>query len=645
MRIVIAACLLLFGRTLYAQPIEKGVVDGTTHSFSNSGAFLLAGDWEFYWDQLLEPGDFPADNSTHIHVPSSWHNQEKFPLLGKATYRVVVKLPAPSAGLVLYFPVINSAAKVWINGSLLKETGKVSPLPDEYRARLYVTLVPVPDGAKQLEIVVQVENYTYFTAGITGTPRIDFAARIFEQKNRDNGIENFFAGSLIAMFVYQLILYFLYHRGKPYLWLSLICLGVALRALIIHGGSFLLPNLFPEVSWEFWKKIEFGMVYAIGAFFPLYVYTLFIDQAPRKPIWIFVAVAALLCAAVIVTPQYVYGQLLDVSHLMLLLAFIYAVYSITKAWRAGNEDARTILFGVLASFPFILIEILKNSRFSPFTVRFMYLVELGVLVFLLFQVYLLANHYAKSYRNLETLNVDLEKKVAERTGELTKANVVRDRLLSVMSHDIKSPLNSLRGILEMYNRGVITQEEFSHFAKQIEGDLGKTNLLVENMLHWTANQLKGVQVKTVKFDLTKLIEENIHLFERVSFNKNIAVRHNAPEKLIVNADRNILNMVLRNLLSNALKFSHEGGLIQIVVKITSDSLLLQVIDEGVGMSEETISSLLDPKSTISQDGTVEEKGTGLGLALCRDYLKQAGGLLTIESTLKKGSTFSVVLPL
>jgi signal transduction histidine kinase len=425
----------------------------------------------------------------------------------------------------------------------------------------------------------------------------------------------------------------------------LICLGVALRALIVHGGSFLLPNLFPAVSWELWKKIEFGMVYAIGAFFPLYVYNLFEGHAPRKPILFFVGVAGLLCIGVILTPQYIYGQLLEVSHLMLLLAFIYAVYSITKAWRAGNEDARTILFGVLASFPFILIEILKNSRFSPLRIEFMYLVELGVLVFLLFQVYLLANHYAKSYRKLETVNVDLEKKVQERTVELTTANVVRDRLLSVISHDIKSPLNSLRGILDMYNRGLITQDEFSHFAKQIEGDLGKTNLLVDNMLHWTASQLKGIQVKAERFDLTRLIEENIHLFERVTFNKNIDVRHNAPEKLIVNADRNILNMVIRNLLSNAIKFSHEGGLIQIMVKVTADSLLLQVIDEGLGMADETISNVLDAKNTVSQTGTIDEKGTGLGLSLCRDYLKQAGGLLTIDGTPRKGSTFSVVFPL
>src|SRR6185369_15506185 len=161
---------------------------------------------------------------------------------------------------------------------------------------------------------------------------------IFEYKNRINGVENFFAGSLMALFVYQLILYFLYHRGKPYLWLGLICLGVALRALIVHGGSFLLPNLFPQVEWEYWKKIEFGSVYAISALFPLYVYHLFSDQAPKWPVWIFVGVGVVLCATVMVTPQYVYGRLLEVCHGILLLAFIYAVYSIRRAWKAGSSD-------------------------------------------------------------------------------------------------------------------------------------------------------------------------------------------------------------------------------------------------------------------------------------------------------------------
>ncbi|HEY3430245.1 MAG TPA: sensor histidine kinase, partial [Cyclobacteriaceae bacterium] len=448
-----------------------------------------------------------------------------------------------------------------------------------------------------------------------------------------------------AMFMYQMILYFLYHRGKPHLWLSLICLGVALRALIVHGGSFLLPNLFSDVSWEIWKKIEFGSVYAIVALFPLYVYQLFIEHAPKKPLYVLCGISAGLVLAVLVTPQYTYGPLLEIAHLGLLLGFIYAVYSIGRAWRKGNKDARVIFFGVIASFPFILAEILKNSQFLPFNIGFLYLVEMGVLVFLLFQVYLLANHYAKAYQNLETLNLTLEKTVQERTAELTTANTVKDRLLSVMSHDIKSPLNSLRGVINIYNKGAINKDEFSQLTLMIENDLGKTTMLVENILHWTASQLKGVQSKMEKFNLYELIESNIRLFDTFSVRKKVSIHHNVKPGTEVISEYDILNLVLRNLISNALKFSFERGKIDIRVTTTANSLEIDVRDEGKGMDGETIASLLSASLTVSTAGTDNEKGTGLGIALCRNYLMKAGGNLSVESTPGKGTTFTISVPL
>lgn len=634
----------MIGNQAVAQSVGRGQIDLSVHNFENGG-LSLSGNWEFYWNKLLSPQDFKfIQNPEWVDVPGSWHRQGNYPLLGCATYRVSIKLDKTQNGLALYFPIINSAAKIWVNGELVSETGVVNTNPKIYSPQLMGTLVPLPEKTPQLDIIVQVANYTYFSGGIAGYPRLDKSSALFERLNRINGIENFFAGCLIALFIYQLILYLLFHRGKPYLWLALICLGVALRALIVHGGSFLLPNLFPSMPWEFWKKIEFGSVYAITALFPLYVYHLFSEQAPKKPIWIFAGVAALLCGAVLITPQYMYGKLLDISHIMLLLAFIYAVYSIGKAWRAGSADARIILFGVLASFPFILAEILKNTQFFPLDIEFMYLVELGVLIFLLFQVYLLASHYAKSYQNLERLNQNLEKIVDERTRELVTANTVSDRLLSVVGHDIKSPLNSLHGILKLYNAGSISREEFNHFSKQLEADLSKTSGLIDNILYWTAIQLKGIQAQLEKFDVMSLIDENIHLFKTIAANKKIEIHHNLLQKLIIRSDKNILNLVLRNLLSNAIKFSHEGGEIVITASRHEKSFTLAIKDRGLGMDNDTVQKLMCPKTTVSKEGTIHEKGTGLGLALCREYLQHIGGVLTIESLEEKGSTFSIELP-
>lgn len=632
------------GHGAVAQTIVKGRME-LTSSILENGPIKLSGEWFFYWDKLLKSDEIDQHAAEWIRVPGSWDNNKKYPVLGHATYRLLLTLPENENNLSLYVPIVNASAKIWINGKLMDETGHVSADKKSYEPKLMGTIVALPDQARNLDIIIQVANYSYFSSGLVTSPVLGKTSALFSQINRTNGIENFFAGSLVAMFIYQLILYFLFHRGKPYLWLGLICLGVALRALIVHGGSFLLPSLYPSVNWEYWKKVEFASVYGIVALFPLYVYHLFPENAPRKPIYFFVGLAGVLLAVVLVTPQYTYGQLLEVSHFGLLAAFVYAVYSISKAWRVGNQDAKIILIGVLVSFPFILTEILQNTKLIEVNFQFMYLVELGVLVFLLFQVYLLANHYAQSYRNLEQMNISLESVVKERTSELTTANTVKDRLLSVMSHDIKSPLNSLRGILQLYNKEVITKEEFGHFTMRIENDLSKTNILVENILYWTASQLKGVRVKSERFDLNLLIEENIHLFQTIAASKGIQFNYHSSPNLWITSDRDILNFTVRNLIANAIKFSFEGGTIDILINITSKKAVIQVKDYGIGMDELTLQSLLQPELVVSSSGTRNEKGSGLGIVLCREYLQKAGGMLTIKSAQEKGSTFSIVVPL
>lgn len=633
---IVAAFFLMFSERANAQTVSAGKAD-VSHFSPENGFIYLDGEWEFSWGKLLDPWEFDNHKFSLLTVPGSWHRQGHFPLQGSATYRVKLILPEKHSGLAVLFPVVNSSARYFINGVLAAETGKVGVSKADYHPALKGTMLPLADNTREVEIVVQVSNFSYFSAGFPRTPQLDKATEILARTSRNNGVENFFAGSLVAMCIYQIILFFLYQRGKSYLWLSLICLGVALRALIVHGGSFLLPNLYPAVDWEVWKRLEFASVYGIVALFPLYVYDLFRGNAPRKPLYVFLAVAGFLLMAVLFTKQYVYGQLLDVAHIGLLLGFVYAVYSITKAWRAGNRDARIILFGVLASFPFILMEILQNTSIMPVNFGLSYLVEVGVLVFLVFQVYLLANHYAVSYSNLERI-------VEERTDQLSIANTVKDRLLSVVSHDIKSPLNSLRAILQMYNAGTISKDEFDHFSQHLEDDLNKTTILVENILYWTANQIKGVQVREESFDLFAIVEENVRLFKTMASSKKILLSHSVPKNFIVISDKNIVNLVLRNLLSNALKFTFEGGTININTSRNDENILIHVKDSGTGMDKETLANLTEAETTVSVAGTRNEKGTGLGISLCKEYLVKTGGELLIESEKGRGSKFTIRIP-
>jgi len=622
------------------------IVDLTRVDFNQSGIYPISGHWQFYWNRLLTPEDFiqKKQEGELIPVPGAWNRQLEYPGLGFATYRIKIKLANHVDGLAIYFPGINSAAKIWINGEKIMESGSATADKKFYRSNLTDIVMIVPLTTEDIDLIVQVVNYTSFTGGVSGTPMIGKISELMSWLNRTQGVENFLAGSLIAMFIYQLILYSLFHRGKPYLWLALICLGVAMRALIVHGGSFLLPNLFPPVPWEIWKKIEFVSVYSIVAFFPLYISNLFKNEAPQWPVKFFVIISFFFCLMVLVSPHYVYGKLLDIAHVALLLAFIYALYSAWKASNSGNKDARIIFVGILVSFPFIAAEMVKNSLLHSLNIQLLHLVEIGVLVFLLFQVYLLANHYANSYKNLEQLNQNLEKMIDERTGQLTTANRVKDRLLSVVSHDIKSPLNSLRGILTIYNKGVISAEDFKYYSKRIEGDLTKTGLLVDNILYWTVSQLKGSTIKFEEFAVKDVVMENIELFQTIASNKKLSVKTKMTKSHVVNFDRNILNLTIRNLISNAIKFSNEGSEIIIYCEQLEEALSISVIDFGVGMSRAVLDSLQNYSETRSSMGTNKEKGTGLGLSFCREYLQMAGGKLQIESTPGNGSTFTIFVP-
>ncbi|MGC4021010.1 MAG: sensor histidine kinase [Cyclobacteriaceae bacterium] len=604
---------------------------------------LLTTSWEFVWDKLLTPVDFSKGlrGTQIVQLPHSWKD-DNHPHSGVGTYRVTIHFPQKKTNYSILFPIINSSAKVWVNGSLVDSVGVCTNDLKRYRGRFGSMLIAVPPDTTAMEIVVQVANFSYTYGGIVRAPRFAPTPLLIHEQNNRKGVENFFVGSLIAMFFYQIILFFLYKHGKPYLYLGLICLIVALRAMVTHGGSFLLLDLFPDVQVELWKKLEFFAVYAVVAIFPLYSFYLFHDHAYRKPIPIFVSLSAVLCSIVIFTPQEVYYKVLDVCHILLICGFGYTVAVITKAWRAGNRDARIILFGVLASFPFILLEIAQNTQIIYFRISFSYLVELGVLVFLLFQVYLLANHYAIAYKNLEQVNVDLEAKVKERTAELTKANHVKEKLLSVVSHDIKSPLNSLRGVLNVYRQGGFSDSEMKTLTGHIDENLNATTMLVDNILLWTSSQLKGVTVKLEKVDLKKLIDDHMKIFKTIAENKHISFDVSADGET-VNSDKQILSLVLRNLIANAIKFSFENGQIMIKANHNESGTKIIVRDSGKGMAPEVAQALFT-KSSVSTEGTSQEKGTGLGLALCYEYLKYIGGEISVQSELNKGTTFIVWCP-
>lgn len=248
---------------------------------------------------------------------------------------------------------------------------------------------------------------------------------------------------------------------------------------------------------------------------------------------------------------------------------------------------------------------------------------------------------------LQELNTSLERKVEERTAELTKLNAVKDKLFSVVSHDLRGPLGSLSVFLDMYLKydGIFTPDEIKGTMSQIhQSVIGLTEML-NNLLSWSQSQIDENDTIFKEIALPALLDKHALLYGQMAVQKNITLRHASNGKLpAVWGNDDLISIVLRNLLSNAIKFTPSGGSITLHAFPANEQVWISVSDTGVGISRENLEKLFELETVFTTVGTAKEKGTGLGLRLCREYAEKLGGSLSVESGLNQGTTFTLILP-
>ena len=249
--------------------------------------------------------------------------------------------------------------------------------------------------------------------------------------------------------------------------------------------------------------------------------------------------------------------------------------------------------------------------------------------------------------------VKLEKLLEERTAqieqsrqELEKLNQKKDLIFSILSHDLRSPLTTLKGFLGLLidNVSIFSQDEIKKHAEQMRGAVSNSLDLIDNTLFWSLSQMGSIQIKPEKINASLLIEKVRNLYQLTSDKKKIKVETILDVKASFVADENMMFIVLRNLFSNALKFTSEGGTIQVRCWKEKQKVHIEITDTGIGMSAEYIRKVKNKQQPELKKGTSNEKGTGLGLLLCQQFLSANHGELQITSVEGKGSTFTVVLP-
>jgi len=242
-----------------------------------------------------------------------------------------------------------------------------------------------------------------------------------------------------------------------------------------------------------------------------------------------------------------------------------------------------------------------------------------------------------------TANRLAEEKLEEQAKSLQSINQTKDKLFSVVAHDLRGPMVSLVEVMRLMEDGTISAQEFKSYMPLFSKNLYSTYALLENLLVWSRSQMKGEKLILESFNLYDLLQEKLENWETTAASKNISIHCDPSSKLMVFADREMIKIVLRNLMANALKFTSSGGKIGITAQLIDGMVKLCVNDTGTGISEENQKKLFNG-TQFTTKGTSNEKGTGLGLMLCKDFVEKNGGQIWVESELGKGSKFCFTLP-
>ena len=354
-------------------------------------------------------------------------------------------------------------------------------------------------------------------------------------------------------------------------------------------------------------------------------------------------------------------SLVYLGGLNLGIELFFILYGILSVFFIQNLSHMLFSIGLSMVSYFMLDVVLKNYQYQleSANLAFYLFNQVIAIAFIFYGLYIIKQENTgyqwsilRKNRTLHRNNLEIQKQKAviaekaeqleEQTQQLTELNSLKNKLFSVISHDLKTPMYALRNLFQNVKDYDLPAEEIKNLLPDVVNELNYTTGLMENLLQWAKSQMQSNSVKPQKLDIYMIISEVIQLLNIQAEPKGIKLECSQDHPLYIFADKDMVHLVLRNLISNAIKFTPENGRIAITVQEKRSVIEVCVIDNGVGMNQETLDKLFNEYYTSK--GTSNESGTGLGLILCKEFLAKNGGQMTVESQEGKGSTFTFTLP-
>lgn len=660
--ILICVPLLFFAgckRDYTTYKAKDGILDLQNWNYEKEPVISLEGNWEFYWNGLYSPEDIASLKPSYIDLPSTWNGKvidgQTLAGIGFATYRLKILLPQNKHYPIFAIrmkPLTN--CKVFINDlelNCIGITGKdiTNAIPDTRPS-----FASFSTSKNTLDIVVQVSNFHHKKGGFLYNIYFGTELGLLSYVQTIRSRDDFILGFLFFVILYHIGLYLI--RKSETLSIQFTFLVICIFLRTASTGEKLLADYLP-VGYPIYVAIEYLTFFLVMPLALQFLSNMFFMKLRKWIITISYLIGIGFSFVTVFTQTVFYSNLVNIYLPIFILELIISYLIVAFAVYQKKENAFIILIG----FSFMLICTINDILNTTEVLHTSYIAHYGVIFVVLSQSLYLLIRFVKAFQDVELLssdlkkiNEDLENRIAERTKEImdekiaaVKSNELKDQFISLLSHDLRSPIGNAKMLIQSSMESDDESEEelsksYLELAiKSIEHSLEMT----EKILQFSQTNSGSIQLNIQTCNPSKVIDKIFNIMLGRVREKEIQLLSFVSEDDQIQTDEALLQEVILNLVSNSIKFSNAGDMISISRIRNDDKYILSVKDTGVGIPQEIRANLFSHVIKTSFRGTAGEAGTGLGLPLCRDIVKMLNGEIQLNDNYDKETEFIVTLPL
>lgn len=621
---------------------EKGVIDLTNWDFGELGTVALDGEWEFYWNQLLDYDDFHGDEenlslSGYFNVPSTWNrytvDNEKLPEKGFATYRLRVKTNDIDRIKGIKILTMSTSYRLMVDNEIIAESGRVGDSPEKTMPEYKPQTVVFNNDSEEFEIIVQISNYTYSRGGFWHSIHLGYDQQVIGLREQSIRRETLILGAMIGMILYHLAIYWLHRRERSILYFVILLCVMIVR--ILCTGEYTINNLSYNLSLEWIVRLEYLSMFWGVAMLSVFVQELYSKEFSRMISKAFILITGVLSIVIIVSPVSFFTKYLILYEAMFGIIFCYIFTVLFHA--ALNKKEGAVLF--------LFAWIILGATYINDVLYFWNIIEsepggnvgLTTFVVLLIQAYVLAERYSNAFNKIDNLS-----------NKMVSLNKLKDEFLANTSHELRTPLHGMISITESIlhgSDGQINHKQKENLTLVVTSGKRLANL-VNDLLDYSKIKYNDIKLDKKSISIEKVIQLVFDVYANILVDKSIIFNNKVTEENtpLIFADEERVTQILFNLIGNAVKFT-DNGKISVSSIVNQDMLEISVEDTGVGIEVDKLEEIFKSYEQIGISLSEGHGGAGLGLSITKYLVEAHGGRISVESTIGIGSKFTFSLPI